>query len=234
VARQAVLRRLLVVLAVALDAPAHFQLRGGQTVLPPLGIRNQVELVDLLDRSVAPLARDPCGNVAVVPKFDVLRDAMDLLPDDGLLLFPMLFQRLDARELVVFLGKLGVAAHADLDGRHACGAGPIRPRVAVLTVDLEFASVVFVAEGDRLHRPQRLDLLGQVMGLTGTRRGELLVELCRDLDRDRGIVFVQRPEPVGIADAGRHLGFATARVRDVLAQRGDVECSQHDEDNGKK
>ena len=55
-------------------------------------------------------------EVPVVPKLDVLREAVDLEPLDWLSLLPVLLERLDARKLVVTRRKQEMTAHARLDG----------------------------------------------------------------------------------------------------------------------
>ena len=114
-AGEAVLRCLLIVFAMALNAPAHLEFLGRQTVLPPLGVWNQAQLVDLLNRAVALLALDSSCGMSVVAKLHVLRQAVNLYPLDRRLLFPVLLQDLNPFELVVFFGELAVAAHAEFD-----------------------------------------------------------------------------------------------------------------------
>ncbi len=55
-------------------------------------------------------------EVPVVPKLNVLREAVDLEPLDRLLLIPVFLEGLDARKLVVTCRKLEMTTHARLDG----------------------------------------------------------------------------------------------------------------------
>ena len=113
---------------------------------------------------------------------------MDLQPLDGPLLRPVLLQDADPLELVVLGGEILVAAHAQLDGRHAGHARPVRPRVAVETLHLEGARVVCVAEGDGLLGTGRRLVPGGVVGATGLEGRKRAIELRRDLDGEMGIL----------------------------------------------
>ena len=137
------MRRLLIVLSMTIDAPAHLELGHGHEIAET-GVRNEIKLVDLFHRSVTRLAFDARLDVAIVAELDVLRQPMDLNPFDRFLLFPVLLQYPNALDLVVFERELRVASHAELDGGDAGGLGLVGARVAIETLDLEFARVVFV------------------------------------------------------------------------------------------
>jgi hypothetical protein len=79
----------MVVGTMALDAPAHLRFLDRNAV-PPERIGYEIELVNFLYGTMATLTVQPGRYMAVVPKFYVLRKAINLIPLDGALLFPML------------------------------------------------------------------------------------------------------------------------------------------------
>ena len=215
--RQAVLRRLLIILSMAIDAPAHFELRDRHEI-SDMRIRNEMEFVEFFDRPVTRLTLDARLDVAIVSELDVLRETVDLDPLDRLLLFPVILQDSNALDLVVLGRELRMTAHTQFDRGDASGLGLIRPRVAVETIDLELTRVVFVAERNRLDGSRGLGIPGSDRGLTGAGRGPLLIELRGNLDLELRVFFLLSAQRVRIANAGRDSEVAgTRRVRDVDA-----------------
>ena len=204
--RQAVLRRLLIILSMTIDAPAHLELRDRHEI-SDMRIRNEMEFVEFFDWPVTRLTLDTRLDVTIVSKLDVVRKTVDLNPFDRLLLLPMILQDPNALDLVVFGGELGMTTHTEFDGRHARGLGFIRRRMAVETIDLEFSRMVFVAEGNRLHEAGRLFIECRLMGKTCGAARPRGIEFLGNLDFQLGIVFLERPEFVRFADTTRDEGF---------------------------
>ena len=109
--RQAVLRRLLIILSMAIDAPAHFEL-GHRHEIPDMGIWNEMKFVDRFNRPMTRLTADTALDVAIVTELDVLGEAMDLDPFDRFLLLPMILQDPNPLDLVVLGRELRMTAHA--------------------------------------------------------------------------------------------------------------------------
>ena len=101
---RAVNRGLAVVVVMTSEAPAHFHLLHRNAVFPVL-VGDEVELVELLDRTVAGLALHPRLNVPVVAELHVFGQPVDLNPLDGPPLLPVLLENPDALDLVVGLGN---------------------------------------------------------------------------------------------------------------------------------
>ena len=85
-ALQAVLRRLLIILSMAVDAPTHFELRDGHEV-SDMGVLDEVKLVDLFDGAMTRLTFDARLDMAVVAKLHVFGQTMNLNPFDRLLFY---------------------------------------------------------------------------------------------------------------------------------------------------
>ena len=159
----------------ALDAPAHGQLRGrnrhpgevGQIVDDVLS-RLGVHLLHGLDAAVTGLALEPRRDVILVGELRMLGNLEDAHPRDGLLLFP---ERVKLLHLRVALGGHDlVTPHASLHRRQAGRAAPPGARVAVLAVEAIRPRVDDVAEQDGLdgtltllrHRQHPLGLVGRI------------------------------------------------------------------------
>ena len=110
-ARQAVLRRLLIVLSMAIDAPAHFELCHRHEI-SDMGIWNEIKFVDRFDRPMTSLTFDTRLDVAIVAELDVLGEAMDLDPCDRFILLPMILQDQNPLDLVVPGRERRMTAHA--------------------------------------------------------------------------------------------------------------------------
>lgn len=204
----------MIILSVAIDAPTHLELRDGHEI-SNMAIGNEMKLVDLFHRTVTGLALNARLDVAVVAELDVLGEAMELNPFDGLLLFPMQLEISDALDLIVIGGELRMATHADLNGGNTCGLGNIRSRVTIKAVDFELTGVMLVAEGDRLDRPLGLGIPCIDRRLTGAGRGPLFIELDGNFDLEMGIVFLGQPQSVRVTDAGRDPNVAAGRSRRI-------------------
>src|SRR2546430_7919342 len=149
-----------VLLAMAVDAPAHAQPWWRQSeadevqqVVAERAASLGAHHAHSLDRPVAGLARDTGTHVRLVREVRELRNLEDADPRN----------RLTATGVLVDLGDLGivlssddlVATHATLDRRQSSGCPPSRLGVAVLTGELERAGVHDVVEEDRLGRRVR-------------------------------------------------------------------------------
>lgn len=202
-ARQAVLRCLLIILSMAIDAPSHLELRDRHEI-SDVRVGNEMEFVHVFDRSMTRLAFEPRLDVTVVSELDVFGEAMNLEPFDRLLLLPMFLQDSDAFDLVIFEGKLGMTAHTDFDGGNTSRLGLICAGVTVKAVDLEFSGVMLVAEGDRLARPRGLRIPCGHRRLACAQRRPLLVEFGGNLDFQLGVLCFLCAQRMGITDALRN------------------------------
>ncbi len=210
----------------AIDAPAHFQFLHGYAVFP-MAIRHEVELVQLLDRTMTALAFEPGLDMPIVTKLNVFGQAVDLHPFDGFFLFPMLLENANALDFVVGRRKLRVTAHADFNRGNASGSGAIRTGMAILAVHLELTRVVFVTEGNRLNGPRCLGVPGESGALASAPGRPLASELGGNFNPKRGIALTAHTQFVGLADTsghqnipGRHRGMARIFGPSPRAQDG--------------
>jgi hypothetical protein len=76
----------------AIHAPAHLELLRGKRPGPPLRVRNEVDLVHLLDDAVALHTVESRAHVGLVLELDVLGQPVDLDPLDRLAPLPVLLE----------------------------------------------------------------------------------------------------------------------------------------------